>query len=184
MGGTLPATLRHRQSMTYSYKLRIIFLSAIMLSWFVLGTIKILHGSIDKKDLKTISSDLESYEIVRIPGSKRMIDILAFKLVGYTDKTALYLNSIENYNPIIAKFQTKKPITIIYNSKGGVTKDGYNLHIYQIDYGNETLIDYKKITSTDQHVGGILYLIGIIFGLPIIYVYRQEKTKKKLLVIE
>lgn len=153
-----------------------------MLSWFVFGTIKILQGSIDKTDLKTITSDLESYEIVRIPGSRRMIDVLAFKLVGYTDKTALYLNRIENYNPIISKFQTKKPITIIYNSKGRVAKDGYNLHIYHIDYGNETLINYKKITSTDKLVGGILYLIGLVFGLPIIYVFRQERKKKKLLV--
>ena len=104
-------------------------------------------------------------------------DVLTFKVSGYSDRTALYLNSREDYNSLIEKFNPNDNIKIIYNDKGGVAADGYNLHIYQIEFGDETLIHYEKKTSTDKKVGKILYLVGLVFGLPIIYLYRQKKKK-------
>jgi cbb3-type cytochrome oxidase subunit 3 len=163
--------------MQYSYKTKIITLSTIGVIWFVFGALLILRGSVDIKELKTIKGDLEFYDIVTIPDGKRMIDVLSFKIVGYPDKTALYLNSRQDYESLIEKFKSKQPISIIYNSKGGIAADGYNLHIYHIKYGAETLIDYKKITSTDKKIGKILHIVGLIFVLPIIYVYRQKKRK-------
>lgn len=164
-------------TMQYSFRTKIIFLSSIAIVWFVLGTIMILRGSIDKNELKTIKGDLENFEILTIAGSKRNIDVLAFKVSGYTDKTALYLNSRQDYDSITQKFSTKQIIQILYNDKGGVGDDGYNLNIYQIVYGDEILINYKNITSTDKKVGEFLYLVGLLFGLTIIYVYRQKKKK-------
>ncbi len=75
--------------MQYSFRTKIITLSSIVILWFVFGTMIILRGSIDKNELKTIKGDLENFEIVTIPGGKRNIDVLAFKVSGYTDKTAL-----------------------------------------------------------------------------------------------
>ena len=163
--------------MQYSFRTKIITLSSIVILWFVFGTMIILRGSIDKNELKTIKGDLENFEIVTIPGGKRNIDVLAFKVSGYTDKTALYLNSRQDYAAIIQKFNSKQKIQISYNALGGVAADGYNLHIYQIEYGDEILINYENITSTDKRVGKILYLVGLVFGLPIIYVYRQKRKK-------
>ena len=127
--------------------------------------------------LRTIEGKLDSFKIVTIPGHKHKIDVLTFNVSGYSDKTALYLNSRQDYNPLIEQFNTNEKIKIIYNDKGGVAADGYNLHIYQIDYANKTLIHFDKIASTDKKVGVILYLVGFIFGLPIIYLYRQKRKK-------
>jgi hypothetical protein len=87
------------------------------------------------------------------------------------------LNSRQDYATIIQKFNSKQKIQISYNNQGGVAADGYNLHIYQLEYGDEILINYENITSTDKRVGKILYLVGLVFGLPIIYVYRQKRKK-------
>ncbi len=127
--------------------------------------------------LRTIEGKLDSFKIVTIPEHKHKIDVLTFNVSGYSDKTALYLNSRQDYNPLIEHFNTNEKIKIIYNNKGGVAADGYNLHIYQIDYDNKTLIHFDKIASTDKKVGLILYLVGFIFGLPIIYLYRQKRKK-------
>ena len=163
--------------MQYSFKTRIIILSTIVFMWFVFGTMLILRGSIDKKELKTIKGDLEYFEIVTIPAGKRNIDVLTFKVSGNSDKTALYLSSRQDYESLIQKFKSRQKIQISYNDKGGVAADGYNLHIYQIEYGDEILINYENKTSTDKRVGKILYLVGLVFGLPIIYVYRQKRKK-------
>ncbi len=163
--------------MEYSFRTKIIIISAIVLMWFVFGTILIFRGSIDISKLKTIEGKLESYKVVTIPGGKRNIDVLTFNVSGYSDRTALYLNSREDYNSLIEKFNSNDNIKIIYNDKGGVAADGYNLHIYQIEFGDETLINFDKTTSTDKKVGKVLYLVGLVFGLPIIYLYRQEKKK-------
>lgn len=163
--------------MQYSFSTKIITLSSIVILWFVFGTMIILRGSIDKNELKTIQGDLEKFEIVTIPADERNIDVLAFKVSGYTEKAALYLNSRQDYTPIIQKFNSKQKIQISYNDQGEVAADGYNLHIYQLKYGDEILFNYKNITSIDKRVGKILYLVGLIFGLPIIYVYRQKRKK-------
>lgn len=136
--------------MEYSFKTKITIISAIAFMWFVFGTIMILRGSKDISKLKTIEGKLDNYKIVTIPGGKRNIDVLTFKVSGYSDRTALYLNSREDYKSIIEKFNSNDKIKIIYNDKGGVAADGYNLHIYQIEYGDETLIHYDNTTSTDK----------------------------------
>jgi hypothetical protein len=163
--------------MVYSFKTKITIISAIVLMWFVFGTLMILRGSIDISKLKRIEGKLDSYKIVTIPGHKQKIDVLTFNVSGYSDRTALYLNSRQDYSPLIEKFNTNEKIKIVYNDKGGLAADGYNLHIYQIDYGNETLIHFDKITSTDKKVGVILYFVGLIFGLPIIYLFGQKRKK-------
>jgi hypothetical protein len=132
--------------MTRQYK--IIFLLTIVLVWFVFGTILIIRDSVDKGKLKSISGELELYDIVTIPGHKQMIDVMNLKVKGHDDKVALYLNSKKEYLPLIEKFKTRQPITVIYNDKDGVASDGYNLHIYEISYGNETIIEYGNKTST------------------------------------
>jgi hypothetical protein len=136
-----------------------------------------MRGSFDKNKLKTIKGELENFEIVTLPGGKTNIDVLTFKLLGHNEKTALYLNNRQDYAQLIEKFKSKQQIEILYNDKGHVAADGFNLHIYQIEYGKEKLIDYDDITSTDKKVGRILYLVGLLFGLPIIYIYRHEKKK-------
>ena len=163
--------------MIHSFKTKIIILSAVVILWFVFGTMMILKGSIDKNNLKTIQGNLDYYEIVTIPANNRNIDVLTFQISGYQDRTALYLSSRQDYNPIIEKFKSIQKIKILYNDKGDVAADGHNLHIYQIQYGKEILIDYGNKTSTDIKVGKILFFIGLIFGLPIIYVCRQEKKE-------
>lgn len=165
--------------MEYSFKTKIIIISAIVLMWFVLGSMLIFKGSIDISKLKTIEGKLESYKVVTISGGKRNIDVLTFNVSGYSDRTALYLNSREDYNSLIEKFNSNDNIRIIYNDNGGVAADGYNLHIYQIEFGDETLIHYDKKTSTDKKVGKILYLVGLVFGLPIIYFYRKKEKSTK-----
>jgi uncharacterized membrane protein SpoIIM required for sporulation len=166
--------------MQYSFRTKIITLSSIVILWFVFGTMIILRGSIDKNELKTIKGDLENFEIVTIPGGKRNIDVLALKVSGYPDKAALYLNCRQDYATIMQKFNSKQKIQISYHDQGRVAADGYNLHIYQLVYGDEILINYKNITSTNKRVGKILYLVGLVFGLPIIYVYRQKRKKSAL----
>ena len=166
--------------MQYSFRTKIITLSSIVILWFVFGTIIILRGSIDKNELKTIKGDLENFEIVTIPEGKRNIDVLALKVSGYTDKAALYLNCRQDYATIMQKFNSKQKIQISYHDQGRVAADGYNLHIYQLVYGDEILINYENITSTNKRVGKILYLVGLVFGLPIIYVYRQKRKKSAL----
>lgn len=138
----------------------------------------ILRGSNGEGELKTIKGELQQFEIITIPAERRNIDILTFKISGYNDKTALYLNNRKDYVPLIDKFKSRHPIEISYNDKGGVAADGFNLHIHKIKYGNEKLIDFDKITSTDKRVGKILYFIGLIFLLSIIYVYRQQKKDR------
>jgi hypothetical protein len=165
--------------MKYTLKTKIITFSVIVIMWFVFGTMLILRGSIDKAELKTIKGDLEYFEIVTIPGGKRNIDVLSFKVAGYGDKTALYLNTRQDYDPIIQKFKSRQKIQISYNNKGTVAAEGYNLHIYQIEYGDEILINYEDITSTDKKVGKILFLVGLVFGLPIIYLFAQKIKKSK-----
>ena len=163
--------------MQYSFRTKIITLSSIVILWFVFGTMIILRGSIDKNELKTIKGDLENFEIVTIPGGKRNIDVLALKVSGYTDKAALYLNCRQDYATIMQKFNSKQKIQISYHDQGRVAADVYNLHIYKLVYGDEILINYENITFTNKRVGKILYLVGLVFGLPIIYVYRQKRKK-------
>lgn len=166
---------RFQYIMGYSFKIKISAISAIVLIWFVFGILMILRGSIDKSKLRTIEGNLDSFKIVTIPGNKHKIEVLTFNVSGYSDKTALYLNSRQDYKSLIEKFNTNNKIKIIYNHKGGLAADGYNLHIHQIDYDNETLIYFDKIASKDKKVGVILYLVGFVFGLPIIYLYQQKR---------
>lgn len=134
----------------------------------------IIRGSIDKSKLKTISGELEFYEIVKIPGHKHMIDIMSLKVKGHDDKVALYLNSKKEYLPLFEKFKIIQPITIIYNDKGGVASDGFNLHIYEIVYGDEIILDYVKKTTKANIIGIILYIFGLIFCIPLFYATRQK----------
>jgi hypothetical protein len=165
--------------MEYSLRTKIIILIPCMLIWFVFGLLLLYRGSIDKANLKVISGDLEYYEIINIDDGARKIDILTFKIKGLIDRPALYLNNREKYKPFIDQFQTKKVIKIMYNDKGHSIPEGYNLHIFQIDYGMETLINYNETTDRDKNVGKVLFIVGIIFGLPIIYIYRKEKREKR-----
>jgi hypothetical protein len=134
----------------------------------------IMRGSKDKSKLKTISGELELYEIVRIPGSKYMIDIMSLKIKGHEDKVALYLNSKKEYLPLFEKFKISQPITIIYNDKGREASKGFNLHIYEIVYGNEIIYDYVKKTTRDKIIGIILYFFGLIFCIPLYYATGQK----------
>jgi hypothetical protein len=154
---------------------KVIAASAIVVMWFIFGTMMYMRGSKSREELKVIQGDLESYEIITIPASRRMIDILTFSLSGQEEKTALFLNSREDYKPFIDKFQTDQTIKIMYDASGVIDASGYNLHIYQIDYGAETLLDYTDKTSTDKRVAKIIFIIGLIFALPALYIFRQEK---------
>lgn len=158
--------------MTKQYK--IFFLSTIVLVWFVFGTILIINSSIDKSKLKTISGELEFYDIVKILGSKQIIDVMVLKVKGHDDKVALYLNSEKEYLPLFEKFKIIQPITVIYNDKDDVTSDGHNLHIYEITYGKEIIIDYNEKANTAKAVAIILYITGLICCIPLIYVIRQK----------
>lgn len=160
--------------MTRQFK--IIFLSLIVLIWFAFGTALLIRGTLDKSKLKTISGDLEFYDIVEISGHKHRIDVLTLKVKGHDDKVALYLNSEKEYLPILEKFEIKQAITILYNDKGGKRSEGYNLHIYEIVYGNEIIFDYSEATSTDKKVTVILYIVGLICIIPLLYVVRNKNS--------
>jgi hypothetical protein len=135
-----------------------------------------MRSSIDKSKLKSISGELELYNIVRIHGHKHMIDVMSLKVREHDDKVALYLNSKKEYLPLFEKFKIKQPITVIYNDKGGVGSEGYNLNIFEIVYGNEIIVDYSKKTYTNKTVAIVLYIVGLIFCIPLIYVIRQKSS--------
>jgi hypothetical protein len=166
--------------MDFIDKYRIIGIVSIVIMWFVLGTLCIVRGAIDKNKLKTIEGELESYEILNISQGRKTIDILALKIGGYSDKIALYLNTWQDYLPLIEKFKLNKQIKVLYNDKGGVAAGGFNLHIYQIESRDEILIDYGKVKLRDTKLGIIAYLAGLFFCLPAIYVYKETKKYKNL----
>lgn len=151
----------------------------ICLMWFVFGTLMIKRGSIDKEDLKLIFGRLNDWGITEIKGHKHNIDVLYFNVANSIDRPALYLNTRKDYEPIVNKIFKGGEIKILYNDKGLNASEGYNLHIYQIEFNNEILIDYDSISNRDKKVGKILYIVGLIFMIPILIVYRQDKIKTK-----
>lgn len=160
--------------MTRQYK--IIFLSILVLVWIVFGTILLMRGSVDKSKLKTISGDLEFYDIVEITGSKQIIEVMTLKVKGHNDKVALYLNSKKEYLPFFEKFKIRQAITILYNDKSGKTSEGYNLDIYEIVYGKEIIFDYSEKKSADKKVALILYIAGFICLIPLLYIVRNKNS--------
>jgi hypothetical protein len=156
---------------------KVVIISAGALLWFIFGTMVILRDSIAKDDLKVISGELSDWSIVEIPGSRQMIDVLTLNIKDHTDKVALYLNSIEDYKPLTDKFVKGKLIQISYNDRGHVAKDGYNLHVYEIIYDNKVLLDFYKRTQKGKTVGLILYGVGLLFGLPLLFIIKKREKE-------
>lgn len=161
-----------------AYIKKVVFISIGAIIWFFFGTMMILRDSIKKDDLKVISGELTDWRIVEIPGYRQMIDVLTFNVKNHSDKVALYLNSFEDYKPLTDKFEKGKLIKILYNDKGHVAKDGYNLHVYEIIYDQAVLLDYNKRTQRGKTVGLILYGVGLLFGLPLLFFIRTERKRK------
>lgn len=110
---------------------------------------------------------------------KYKIPVLEFIVDNSNDRLGLYLNSRNDYEPIIEKIKNKdKIITITYLDSWGETEEGINLHLYNIDYGKDNLINIDNITKTDRNVGMILYLVGLLFFSAIFLVKRPENRKK------
>lgn len=165
--------------MGYSYKTKIIVILIAGLVWFVFGTMMIIHGSKTSNDLKTISGRLTDYKISEVTRKKYKIPILEFQIQNFDKRMGLYLNSRKDYEPIIDKIKNKdKIITITYLDSWDVTKEGVNLHIYNIDYGKDNLLNFDNITKTDRNVGLILYLVGLLFLSTIFLVKRPENRIK------
>lgn len=165
--------------MGYSYKTKIIVILIAGFVWFVFGSIMIIRGSKTSDDLKTISGQLIDYkisEVTRYTNLKKYeIPVLEFQIQSFDKRIGLYLNSRKDYEPIIDMIKDKdKIITITYLDSWGVTEESINLHIYNIDYGKDNLINIDKITRTDKKVGMILYLVGLIFLSTIFLVKRTE----------
>ncbi|GAB7089354.1 hypothetical protein [Marinifilum fragile] len=166
-----------------SFKTKIIYISFVVVAWFTYGTLMIIKGSKEAKDLKTISGRLIDFEISEIKVHSNLNTykrpILQFFIENSNDKLGLYLSSRQDYDSIIEKIKNKdKQIEITYLDSWGKVEDGINLHIYNIQYGQETIINLEKRTSTDKKVGMIFYIIGLIFGSTILIAIRQEKRKK------
>ncbi len=136
--------------------------------WFIFGTFMIIRESIPKDKLKVITGELISWNIINIPAPKRNIDILTFDIKNHREKIALYLNSIESYKPLTNKLIEGKKIEILYNDKGCTAEEGYNLHVYEIKFENQILLDYNKKTRKGKIVGLVLYGIGFLFSIPLI----------------
>jgi len=165
--------------MGYSYETKIIVILIAGFVWFVFGTMMIISGSKTTDDLKTISGQLIDYkisEVTRYTNLKKYeIPVLEFKIQSFDKRIGLYLNSRKDYKPIIDMIKDKdKIITITYLDSWGVTEEGINLHVYNINYGNDNLINIDKITRTDKKVGMILNLVGLIFLSTIFLVKRPE----------
>jgi hypothetical protein len=153
---------------------KVIILSAIITIWLAFGIMMTLRDSNKKEELKVISGKLTDWQIIEIPGNRQMIDVLTFSIKDNADKVALYLNSKENYKPLTDKFKKGRLIKILYNDKGHVTKDGFNLHIYEIIYENEILLKYKKTTHRGKTIGFILFGFGALFAFYLIFVIKQQ----------
>ncbi len=155
----------------------------IGLAWFIGGTLMLIRGSKNDSDLKTVSGRLLDFKITEVTKystlNKYKIPILEFKIENSIDRVGLYLNSRQDYEPIIDIIKDKdKTIEVTYLDSWKKTKEGINLHIYNIDYGESNLISIDKIKRTDKKVGLILYLVGLLFLSTIFIVKRQEKKKK------
>jgi hypothetical protein len=158
---------------------KVIVFSAIIIMWFVFGIMMILRDSVKKEELKVISGELTDWQIIEIPGYRQMIDILTFGIKENNEKVALYLNSKEDYNPLTDKFEKGGSIKILYNDKGHIAKGGFNLHVYEIIYENEILLEFRKTTQRGMTVGLILFGVGAIFGFYLIFVIKKEFERKK-----
>ncbi len=169
--------------MGYSYKTKIIVILIAGFVWFVFGTMMIIRGSKTSDDLKTISGQSTDYKISEVTRytnlKKYKIPVLEFQIQSFEKRIGLYLNSRKDYDPIIDKIRDKdKIITITYLDSWGETEEGINMHIYNIDYGKDNLINIDKKTRTDKKVGMILYLVGLIF-LSTIFLVKSPENRKK-----
>jgi len=164
-----------------TYIKKVIIFTAIIIMLFAFGIMMILRDSIKKEELKEISGELTDWQIIEIPGYRQMIDVLTFRIKDNTDKVALYLSSKEDYKPLTDKFEKGRLIKIFYNDKGHVAKEGFNLHVYEIIYENEILLEHKKTTQRGKTVGLILLGVGFFWGFYLIFLINKEiKRKKKL----
>lgn len=169
--------------MGYSYKTKIIIILIAGLVWFVFGTMMIIRGSKTSDDLKTISGQLIDYKISEVTRYTNLktykIPVLEFQIQNFDKRIGLYLNSRKDYEPIIDMIKDKdKIITIAHLDSWSETEEGINLHIYNIDYGKDNLVNFDKKTRTDRKVGMILYLVALIFLSTIFLVKRPESRKK------
>ena len=158
---------------------KVIVFSAIIIMWLVFGIMMILRDSVKKEELKVISGELTDWQIIEIPGYRQLIDVLTFGIKENIDKVALYLNSKDDYKPLTDKFEKGGLIKILYNDKGHVAKDGFNLHVYEIIYENEILLEYRATSQLGKTVGLILFGVGAIFGFYLIFVIKKEFERKK-----
>ena len=166
--------------MGYSYKTKITVILISGFVWFVFGTMMIIRGSKTSNDLKIISGQLIDYkitEVTRYTNLKRYkIPVLEFQIQSFDKRIGLYLNSRNDYEPIIEKIRNKDEIIeITYLDSWAATEEGINLHIYSIVYGRNNLINIEKKTMTDRNVGFILNLVGVLFLSAIFFVKRPEK---------
>lgn len=135
--------------MEYSYKTKIIVILIAGFVWFVFGTLMLIRGSKTSDDLNTISGQLIDYRISEVTKyinqKKYKIPVLEFQIQNSDKRLGLYLNTRKDYEPIINKIKKKdKIIKITYLDTWGVTEEGINLHIYNIDYGEDNLINIEK----------------------------------------
>ena len=169
-----------KRKMGYSYKTKIIVILISGFVWFMFGTMMIIRGSKTTDDLKIISGQLIDYkitEVTRYTNLKRYkIPVLEFQIHSFDKRIGLYLNSRNDYEPIIEKIRKKDEIIeITYLDSWGESEEGINLHVYKIDYGKNNLINIEKKTRTDRNVGLILYLVGSLFLSTIFFVNKPEK---------
>ena len=157
---------------------RVVVLTIATLFWFIIGTFIIESESIPKDKLKIISGELTNWSIVNITGSRRNIDVLTFNIKNHTERVALYLNSIDSYKPLTEKLEKGKRIDILYNERGHSVKEGYNLHVYEIKFENQILLDYNKKTRKGKNVGLVLYGLGLPFGIALILTLKKRKQKR------
>jgi hypothetical protein len=139
-------------------------LSIAVLVCFFFGTMILLRNYNSKDRLTYISGELLNWKITTTTGFRQIIDVLTFDIKGNSTQAAIYLSSKNDYKSILDKLEKGKNIKILIDKNGPLTKEGYNLHIYEIIFNSEVLVDYNSIVNQDQKLAIILYSFGLTFA--------------------
>jgi hypothetical protein len=152
----------------------LVFCSVI---WFVFGTMLINRSNTDFVDLARLEGRVEAIGVTQSHGPKRTVDVLYFKIEGLQQTLGIYHNTLQDYQRYLTEIQVGDRVKVWYDKAGPATQEGINLHVFQVEKGQETLLEKEKRNKTDRRVGLILYGIGILFAFPAIWFY-QKKVKK------
>lgn len=161
-----------------SIRYRFYMLIACSLIWFIFGTLKYKDGLTQLDNLAYYEGKLTNIGTTLTTDLKgRSSDIMYFNLNGLNQTLGIYHNTKADYDYYLSRIH-KGDLVKVYFNESGYKADNVNLHVYQLEHGNEVLFDSEHKSKTDRKVGLILYCVGLIFSIAPIWFYLTKVRNK------